>query len=294
VTITSSDLVFLPLVYRGKVRDIYALSDEEWLMVTTDRISAFDVVFHEGIPEKGRILNQISLLWFDTIDVVPNAITTRDVTARIPQLAEKPGIPERSMIVRRLSRIPFECVVRGYLFGSVYEEYQKTGRVAGQKLPPDIPLAGKLPTPLFSPATKEDSGHDINITVDEFIHRIGNRTLAHQIIDTSLAIYTMAAEKLQQHGIILADTKFEFALDEKGRLILIDEVLTPDSSRYWDTSSYREGISPPSYDKQFIRDYLTSIAWNKKPPAPPLPEEIITRTREKYETIEAIIRRICQ
>ncbi|MFN4217646.1 MAG: phosphoribosylaminoimidazolesuccinocarboxamide synthase, partial [Brevinematales bacterium] len=261
MTITNSNLSFLPLVYKGKVRDIYAISDTEWLMVTTDRISAFDVVFNEGIPEKGRILNHISLLWFDTIDFIPNAICTKDILGRLPQLAEKPGIAERSMIVRKLNRIPFECVVRGYRFGSVYEEYQKTGGVAGQKLPSDLPLASKLPAPLFSPATKEDTGHDINISLQEFEKRLGDRQLAHQIVDFSLRIYSMAYEKLLPHGIILADTKFEFALDEKGTLVLIDEVLTPDSSRYWDSSTYQEGTSPASYDKQFVRDYLNTIKW---------------------------------
>lgn len=293
MTITESNLSFLPLVYKGKVRDIYALSDTEWLMVTTDRLSAFDVVFKEGIPEKGRILNHISLLWFESIDFIPNALSTRDILSRLPQLAETPGIVERSMIVRKLNRLPFECVVRGYLFGSVYEEYQKTGGVAGQKLPSGLSLASKLPTPLFSPATKEDAGHDINISLQEFEKRIGEQKLAHQIIDVSLQLYTMAYEKLLPHGILLADTKFEFALDEKNRLTLIDEVLTPDSSRYWDSTTYQEGTSPASYDKQFVRDYLTTIKWDKKPPAPSLPDDIITKTYEKYKTIETIIEKVC-
>ncbi|URA09531.1 phosphoribosylaminoimidazolesuccinocarboxamide synthase [Thermospira aquatica] len=294
MTITQSAISFLPLIYQGKVRDIYAISDEEWLMVTTDRISAFDVVFNEGIPEKGRILNHISLLWFDIINFIPNAIITREITKKLPQLADMPGIPERSMIVRKLKRLPFECVVRGYLFGSVYEEYQKTGSVAGHKLPSDLPLAGKLPTPIFTPATKEDTGHDINITVGEFEHQLGDTNLARQVQEISLSLYSMAYEKLLPHGIILADTKFEFGLDDHNRLILIDEVLTPDSSRYWDQATYKEGKSPASYDKQFLRDYLTAIKWNKKPPAPPLPEDIITKTHEKYKTIETIIEKVCR
>ncbi len=294
MTITHSNISFLPLIYQGKVRDIYAINDDEWLMVTTDRISAFDVVFNEGIPEKGRILNHISLLWFDTINFIPNAITTREITKRLSQLADMPGIAERSMIVRKLKRLPFECVVRGYLFGSVYEEYQKTGSVAGHKLPTGLPLAGKLPAPIFTPATKEDTGHDINITVSEFEHQLGDTSLAKQVEDISLRLYTMAYEKLLPHGIILADTKFEFGLDEHNRLVLIDEVLTPDSSRYWDQATYREGSSPASYDKQFIRDYLTTIKWNKQPPAPPLPQDIITKTQEKYQTIETIIEKVCR
>ncbi|MCX7882176.1 MAG: phosphoribosylaminoimidazolesuccinocarboxamide synthase [Brevinematales bacterium] len=293
MVITASHLSFLPLVYQGKVRDIYALSDNEWLMITTDRLSAFDVVFEQGIPEKGRILNQISLWWFDTLTCVANPLTTRDILSRVPKLADVPGIAERSMIVKKLRRIPFECVVRGYLFGSVYDEYQQTGTVAGQKLPKDIPLAGKLPHPIFSPATKEDTGHDMNISIQEFENRLGDSSLANQIITLSLHIYTMAAEKLFPHGIILADTKFEFALDENNQLVLIDEVLTPDSSRYWDASTYQEGTSPVSYDKQFVRDYLMAIKWDKKPPAPHLPEEIIMKTQEKYQTIETIIHRVC-
>jgi len=292
MTITQTSLP-LPLVYRGKVRDIYAINDNEWLMVTTDRLSAFDVVFEQGIPEKGRILNQISLLWFDTIDFVPNALVTRDILSRVPPLENFPGIVERSMIVKKLKRIPFECVVRGYLFGSVYEEYKKTQSVAGQKLPSDLTLASRLPQPIFSPATKEDAGHDRNITIQEFENLLGDKQLARHIHNTSLAIYKLAAEKLEKEGIVLADTKFEFALDEEKNLILIDEVLTPDSSRYWDKTTYKEGESPASYDKQFVRDYLTSIKWNKQPPAPPLPEDIIQKTYEKYLTIETIIRKAC-
>lgn len=293
MTITQSHIDFLPLVYKGKVRDIYAVNEDEWLMITTDRLSAFDVVFNEGIPEKGRVLNQVSLLWFHTLHFIPNAIIAEDVTTHLSQLADFPEICKRSIIVRKLRRIPIECVVRGYLFGSVYDEYLKTGGIAGQRLPSDIPLAGKLPQPIFSPATKEDTGHDINISLTDFENKLNDKKLAHHIIDISLQIYSLAAEKLAKEGIILADTKLEFGLNQNNQLVLIDEVLTPDSSRYWDAATYKEGTSPASYDKQFVRDYLNSIAWNKQPPPPTLPSHIITKTQEKYLTIENIIRKVC-
>lgn len=266
---------------RGKVRDIYA-AGEDLLFVATDRISAFDYVLPTGIPDKGRALTQLSLFWFDFLrELVPNHVITADVD-RYPEpfRGHREQLDGRSMLVRRARMFPVECVVRGYLAGSAWKEYQESGGVSGVKLPPGLTQAARLPQPIFTPATKAESGHDENISFDEMSARVG-ATDAERLRDLSLAIYQRAAAYAEERGIIIADTKFEF-----GRvgveLVLADEVLTPDSSRFWPSAEYRIGISPPSFDKQFVRDYLEEIRWDKRPPAPALPPEVAHRTAEKY------------
>jgi len=277
----------LKLKNRGKVRDIYDLG-EHLLIVATDRISAFDVVMKEPIPDKGKVLTQISLFWYEIMkDIVPNHLVTADVTGYpaecSPHADELEG---RSMLVRKAKPLPIECVVRGYLSGSGWSSYRKNGTVCGITLPQGLRESDKLPEPLFTPSTKEEVGHDINIDFDETVRRIG-KPLAERIRDLSLAIYTKGAALALEKGIIIADTKFEFGLvgDE---LILIDEVLTPDSSRFWPKDRYEPGRGQDSFDKQYLRDYLLSLDWNQQPPPPPLPETAIVNTRSKY--IEALHR----
>jgi len=289
--ITQTDIKELKKLFSGKVRDIYKVSENQWLMVTTDRISAFDVVFNEGIPDKGMILNKISNKWFSEIKTLPNHIISTHPEKELSFLSNYPGLSERSVLVKKVNRIPIECVVRGYLFGSVYEEYRQKNTAGGNPLPKGLNLAQKLPEPIFTPSTKAEIGHDENIDHRRFFDIVG-KSVGDSIIEASLQIYENAQNKLEKAGIILADTKFEFGLDENGHLILVDEVLTPDSSRYWDASSYQIGTSPKSYDKQFVRDYLNTLDWDKKPPAPPLPQEIIQKTREKYIQLLKVIEKI--
>jgi phosphoribosylaminoimidazole-succinocarboxamide synthase len=276
-----TDLPDQRLFGRGKVRDTYDLGDR-LLLVATDRISAFDVVLPNGIPAKGAVLNQLSAYWFRRMaGVLPNHFLTDDVDeypAELRQYADQ--LRGRSMLVRKAQRLDVECVVRGYLAGSGWAEYQRTGTVCGHRLPAGLRQADKLPEPIFTPATKEESGHDRNIGVDEFGHLLG-AGLAQRLIEASLKIYRQAEEEACQKGIIIADTKFEFGL-LNGEPILIDEVLTPDSSRFWPADQYRPGGSPPSFDKQYVRDWLESTGWNKEPPAPVLPEEVVSRTAQKY------------
>ncbi len=278
----------LKLLFRGKVRDIYEINQKEWLIVTTDRISAFDVVFNEPIPGKGIILNKISNFWFNNIKFISNHIISTNPVERLDFLKNYEGINERAVIVKKVNRLPVECVVRGYLFGSVYNEYKKFSTTGGIKLPNGLKLAEKLPEPIFTPATKAEKGHDENINYDKFINIVG-KNIADEIIEYSIQIYKLAWEKMKKNGIILADTKFEFGIDDGNKLILVDEVLTPDSSRYWEASKYKTGENPVSFDKQFLRDYLDSTKWDKTPPPPSLPEEIINKTRQKYEEILKII-----
>jgi phosphoribosylaminoimidazole-succinocarboxamide synthase len=272
-------------IARGKVRDIYRAGDS-LVMVATDRISAFDCVLGSPIPLKGRILNQISVFWFHQLeDIVPNHLLTADVR-KFPQPFPRylDQLQGRSMLVRQASPIPIECVVRGYLAGSAWKEYHNTGSTAGLQLPNGLRESERLNEPIFTPATKAQSGHDVNITFDQMVSQVG-RDLATRLRDLSMAIYTRASAVALDRGVILADTKFEFGVDAAsgdGRIILIDEVLTPDSSRYWPLTQHRPGGPQPSYDKQFVRDYVESIGWNKQPPAPPLPEEVVTKTTEKY------------
>ena len=275
-------------LFSGKVRDVYEVDDARLLIVATDRISAFDVVFREGIPEKGRILTRVSNKWFSMVDHRHHLLSTTP-ERELPFLKNYPELEERAVLVKRLKRIDIEFVARGYLFGSAYKDYIKTGSVCGIKLPQGMKLAERLPEPIFTPATKAKSGHDENITIEEYKKVVGNEKLAEYLMETTVKIYKWAHDLLIEKGIILADTKMEFGLDEDGTPYIIDELITPDSSRFWSTDTYRPGISPPNFDKQFIRDYLETLDWDKRPPAPPLPQEIIEKTVERYRAIERII-----
>jgi phosphoribosylaminoimidazole-succinocarboxamide synthase len=288
-TVFRTALRSLERIHEGKVRDIYAVDAQTMLIVTTDRLSAFDAVLPNPIPEKGRVLNEISNFWFGrTRHIIPNHLTDRSVESIVKDPDERAVLQGRTVIVRRLSALPIEAVVRGYLIGSGWKDYQKTGRVCGIELPPGLKQAERLPTPLFTPATKAAMGeHDENIPFSQMEGVVG-AALAARVRDTALAIYNFAAEHARSRGIIIADTKFEFGVDPAGQLTLIDEVLTPDSSRFWPADTYRAGTSPPSFDKQFVRDYLETLDWDKKAPAPALPPEIIQRTSEKYR--EALAR----
>lgn len=272
----TTDLAALPLIARGKVRDIYAATDDTLLFIATDRISAFDHVLGSGIPDKGRILTQLSLFWFEFLrDVVPNHLIS----------ATPEGLPAelegRTMLVRRAQMFPVECVVRGYLSGSGWKDYQATGEVCGIALPAGLRESDKLPEPIFTPAAKINTGgHDENISFATMVETIGQEH-AEALRDLTLAIYAKASAHAASVGVILADTKFEFGLID-GEIVLADEVLTPDSSRYWPADQYSPGGATPSFDKQFVRDYLESIRWNKQAPAPGLPEEVVVKTREKY------------
>jgi len=282
-TVFYSTVTGLEMIHRGKVRDIYAIDAGHMLIVTTDRLSAFDVVLPDPIPDKGRVLTQISNFWFSrTRHIVPNQLADLPLEGVIRVPAELEQLRNRSAVVRRLKALPLEAVVRGYLIGSGWKDYQRTGAVCGIALPPGLRMADRLPTPIFTPATKAPGGeHDENISFETVSDLIG-RALAEQVRDTAIAIYQFAAEHARTRGIIIADTKFEFGLDRQGRVVLIDEVLTPDSSRFWPADTWRPGSSPPSFDKQFVRDYLETLDWNKKAPGPRLPPEIITKTSEKY------------
>jgi len=266
---------------RGKVRDVYGL-DGQLLIVATDRISAFDYILPTGIPDKGRVLTQLSVFWFDFLrDLTPTHFLTADADEFPSQFAAyREQLDGRSMLVKRAQMVEIECVARGYLSGSGWKEYQKQGTVCGIPLPPGLRESDKLPEPIFTPATKAQSGHDENIPFEQAVSLVGSR-LANQLRDLTLKIYTTAADYALSKGIIIADTKFEFGLAD-GELILGDEVLTPDSSRFWPAETYQPGGPQYSYDKQYVRDYLESIRWNKQPPAPPLPREVAARTAEKY------------
>lgn len=276
-----TDLKGIAKFRRGKVRDVYDLGDR-LLIVVTDRLSAFDVVLPDPIPDKGKVLNQLSAFWFTRFsDQISNHMITVDVGEFPPELKPHEKLLQgRSMLVRKAQALPVECVVRGYLAGSGWKDYQNTGAVCGVKLPSGLKEAARLDKPIFTPSTKAETGHDENVTAERFQELVG-RFAAVQIEAQSLRIYTEAREYAEAKGIIIADTKFEFGMYE-GKLMLIDEVLTPDSSRFWDLATYAPGSSPPSYDKQFTRDYLERIHWNKQPPAPRLPVEVIRGTRERY------------
>jgi phosphoribosylaminoimidazole-succinocarboxamide synthase len=273
----------LERIHQGKVRDIYAVDEQHMLIVTTDRLSAFDVVMPDPIPGKGRVLTQISNFWFArTRHIVPNHLADYPLARAVPDAAERAPLEERSVVVRRLKALPIEAVVRGYLIGSGWKDYQQTGTVCGIALPAGLRQADRLPEPIFTPATKAEMGsHDENIPYERVVALIG-RGLAEQVRATALALYAFAVEHALARGIIIADTKFEFGVDEAGRLTLIDEALTPDSSRFWPADTYRPGTSPPSFDKQYVRDYLETLDWPKRPPGPKLPPEIVARTSEKY------------
>ena len=282
-TITKTEFAGLKLFQRGKVRDIYDLGDK-LLFVVSDRISAFDVILPNGIPFKGKVLNQISNFWFGfTKSIIKNHVVATDVKdypAECRPCAD--DLEGRSVIAKKTRTLPIECVVRGYITGSGWVDYQKTGAICGITLPKGLRESEKLPEPIFTPSTKAEMGHhDENISFDVVVKTVG-KELAGKIRDYTIRVYRAAADYAESKGIIIADTKLEFGIDDNGELILIDEVLTPDSSRFWDKSKYEVGISQASFDKQFVRDYLLSLNWNKKPPAPQLPEEIVRGTSERY------------
>jgi phosphoribosylaminoimidazole-succinocarboxamide synthase len=283
-----SDIKSLKLLNRGKVRDIYEVDAQRLLIVTTDRLSAFDVVMQDPIPSKGFVLTAVSNFWFEKLKhILPNQLTGTPPES-VVSAAEAEQVTGRALVVKKLKPLPIEAIVRGYLVGSGWKEYQRDGSVCGIPLPAGLREADKLPQPLFTPSTKADIGqHDENISFARTVELIG-QPLAEQVRDAAIALYQTAADYALSKGIIIADTKFEFGQDEAGKLHLIDEALTPDSSRFWPADQYQAGTNPPSFDKQYLRDYLESIKWNKTPPAPKLPPEVIAKTTEKY--LEALRR----
>ncbi len=289
--LTESNLKSLKKIYAGKVRDLYEIDARRMLMIATDRLSAFDVILAEPIPEKGKILTAISNFWFEQLkDVVPNHLTG-DRAEDLVSAEDLPQVEGRAVVAKRLQPVPVEAIVRGYLAGSGWKEYQQSGTVCGIELPAGLQEASKLAQPIFTPSTKAAVGdHDENISFAQMVDKIG-RELAEKVRDTAIRLYQTAAEFAAKRGIIIADTKFEFGLDQDGTLVLMDEALTPDSSRFWPADSYREGCNPPSFDKQFVRDWLESTGWNKNPPAPELPDEVAVRTAQKYrEALERLTR----
>ncbi|MGW8247159.1 MAG: phosphoribosylaminoimidazolesuccinocarboxamide synthase [Acidiferrobacterales bacterium] len=283
-TLYESQIKSLPLLNRGKVRDIYEVDDKHLLIVTTDRLSAFDVILPTPIPGKGRVLTEVSNFWFHrTEGLIPNQLTDKTLEQVLPDAAEREPVADQAIVVRKLKPLPVEAIVRGYLIGSGWKDYQKTGAVCGISLPEGLQLADKLPEPIYTPSTKADVGeHDENIDFDATVKLLGQE-LAEQVRDISLRLYTEAAAYALERGIIIADTKFEFGLDENGTLTLIDEALTPDSSRFWPADSYKPGTSPASFDKQYVRDYLETLDWDKTAPGPELPPEVAQKTAEKYQ-----------
>lgn len=281
----------LPLLYSGKVRDLYRLSDKEILMVASDRISAFDYILPTTIPDKGKILTRLSVFWFRRLEgIIPNHLLSSDFDSFPANLQPfREYLAGRSLIVKEVQKIKIEAVVRGYLAGNGWEEYQAKGTVGGIPLPSGLEMASRLPEPLFTPATKEELGnHDRNITFTECEQIAGPET-ARRLKEKSIALYQSAAEYALRKGVIIADTKFEFGFDDQGEIILIDEIFTPDSSRFWEKEKYRPGREPDSLDKQYVRNYLLGIKWDKNPPVPELPAEVVTNTREKYRQIYEIL-----
>ena len=278
-----SNLTSVPLLHRGKVRDIYSVDSDKLLIVQTDRLSAFDVILPTPVPDKGKVLTALSNFWFHKLShIVPNHLTGIAPESLVKKDSERQQIAGRAFVVRRLKPLPVEAIVRGYIVGSGWKEYLKTGKVCGIALPAGLKEAQKLPRPIFTPSTKAPIGtHDENITFADAEKLLGKETAA-QVREVSVRLYTEAADYAAKKGIIIADTKFEFGLDDSGKLYLIDEALTPDSSRFWPANQYQVGMSPPSFDKQFVRDWLEAQHWNKKPPAPQLPAEVLERTAEKY------------
>jgi phosphoribosylaminoimidazole-succinocarboxamide synthase len=285
----SSINIDLPLIHQGKVRDIYSLDQDHLLMITSDRISAFDVVFDDPIIDKGKVLTEVSNFWFKkTQSIVANHLSHLNLEDYLPN-DQITAIADRYVIAKKLKPIAIEAIVRGYLIGSGWKDYQKDSSVCGIRLPKNLQLAQKLPEPIFTPSTKAAVGdHDVNVSLKEAEEIVG-KDLANQVADISLQIYKYAAEYALERGIIIADTKFEFGLDENNNVVLMDEVLTPDSSRFWSLKDYQVGTSPTSFDKQIIRDYLETLDWNKQPPGPKLPEEIVQKTANKYKEIKVIL-----
>jgi len=280
--VRNTDFIDLPVFVRGKVRDVYEVGDDMLLMIATDRISAFDVVFNELIPNKGKVLNSLSAFWFDFCsDIIGNHLVTTDVSEYPMGLSKfREELQGRSMLVRKVKMAEAECIVRGYLEGSGLKDYRATGEICGIKLPEGLMQADKLPEPIFTPSTKASEGHDINVSFDYVENRIG-KELAAELREKSLALYRKASEYALSRGIILADSKFEFGILD-GRLVVADELFTPDSSRFWDLSDYKPGQPQKSFDKQYLREYLETLDWDKKPPAPTLPPEVIEKTEKKY------------
>jgi phosphoribosylaminoimidazole-succinocarboxamide synthase len=284
-----SSLKSLKRIGKGKVRDIYAVDGDKMMILVSDRLSAFDVVLPDPIPDKGRVLTELANFWFSRLrHVVPNHLTGIDPESVVKGEEEKAQVRGRAIVVKKLKPLPVEAVVRGYLIGSGWKDYQATGRICGIELPKGLKQAQKLPEPIFTPATKAESGHDENISFERMCEIVG-KDVAQKVKDIRIRLYKEASEFAATKGIIIADTKFEFGLNEKNEIVLIDEILTADSSRFWPADQYQVGISPPSYDKQFVRDYLETLDWNKTPPAPKLPAEVIEKTSAKYrEALERI------
>jgi len=282
-TLSQSDLPGLDLIHRGKVRDVYALPGNRLLMVATDRLSAFDVVLPDPIPGKGEMLTQISNFWFaKTAHIIPNHLTGEDVASVLPPGVDPALYAKRAVVTKRLKPVPVEAIARGYIIGSGWKSYQATGDICGIRLPEGLKQAQKLPEPIFTPSTKAAVGdHDENVSFEKVVADVG-ADLANAVREATLKIYRFAAEYAAERGVIIADTKLEFGTDEHGVLHVMDEMLTPDSSRFWPADEYQVGISPPSYDKQFVRDYLERIGWNKQPPAPKVPADVIDGTAAKY------------
>ena len=286
----TSQLKSLKLIHKGKVRDNYDIDDKHMLIVTTDRISAFDVIMPTPIREKGTILTSVTRFWLNKLShILPNQLTDIPLEQILPDASERAPVETRAMVVKKLKALPVEAIVRGYIIGSGWKDYQKTGGVCGIKLPEGLQIADKLPEPIYTPSSKADVGeHDENIDFDATVTLLGE-DMAQQVKDASLRLYKEAADFALERGIIIADTKFEFGLDENNQLVLIDEVLTPDSSRFWPADLYKPGSSPVSFDKQFVRDYLETLDWDKTAPGPELPDEIINKTSEKYrEALERL------
>ncbi|HIF18450.1 MAG TPA: phosphoribosylaminoimidazolesuccinocarboxamide synthase [Cycloclasticus sp.] len=289
-SLLDADLNSLPLIHKGKVRDIYDIDDKHMLIVTTDRLSAFDVILPDPIPGKGIVLNEVSNFWFEKLaDVIPNQLSDVTLEQVLDNTDDCQRLEKRGIIVKKLKPLPIEAIVRGYLIGSGWKDYQRSGKVCGIQLPDDLQQASQLPEAIFTPSTKAAVGeHDENISYEQTVELLGE-DLAKQVRDVSLTLYTTAAEYALERNIIIADTKFEFGLDDNGVLHLIDEVLTPDSSRFWDAKEYKVGTSPASFDKQIVRDYLETLDWDKTNPGPTLPAEIAEKTAAKYHEVQALL-----
>ena len=289
-TLHTSHIKSLPLLHNGKVRDIYDIDDDHMLIVTTDRISAFDVIMPTAIPGKGTILNQVTQFWLDKLShIIPSQVSDLRLEDVLPDESERAEVANHAMVVKKLKALPVEAIVRGYIIGSGWKDYQETGAICGIKLPDNLQLADKLPEAIYTPSTKAAVGaHDENIDYNQSKELLG-ADIAEQVRDVSLQLYKAAADFALERGIIIADTKFEFGLDKDGQLTLIDEVLTPDSSRFWAKDEYQPGSSPVSFDKQFVRDYLETLDWNKTAPGPELPNLIVTKTAEKYEYAKQLL-----
>ena len=290
--ILETSIQSLPLIHRGKVRDLYAVGEDHLLMIASDRLSAFDVILPQPLTGKGRLLTSISLFWFEQLkDIVPNHLSNLNLRDVLHDPAEYAQAEGRCMLVKRLRALPIEAVVRGYIIGSGWKDYQNSGKICGLDLPAGMQLAEQFPQPLFTPASKAEVGdHDENISFEKVVDTIG-RELAEKVRDTSIQLYQRAAEYARQRGIIIADTKFEFGLDENDQLVLMDEALTPDSSRFWPADQWHPGNNPPSFDKQFVRDYLETLDWDKTAPGPELPQDILDKAIAKYHEIVELLKK---